>query len=126
MLLVHVVPVLAQLIRETATDFAPDLGLDVARRRQEAEREQATRYLEEKRRELDTHGVRTSVQVVEGAPASGILDVAEESGASLIAMTTHGRGGMTRMFYGSVAEDVLRNCTIPVLVKRSRLLRDGR
>ena len=64
--------------------------------------------------------MRASVQVVEGAPARAIFDLAEESGASLVAMTTHGRGGLTRMFYGSVAEDVLRNSTIPVLVQRSR------
>lgn len=61
-------------------------------------------------------GVRTEERV--GTPARGILDVARESDATLIAMATHGRRGWGRLLFGSVTEDVLRESPVPVLAVR--------
>jgi nucleotide-binding universal stress UspA family protein len=47
-----------------------------------------------------------------------ILAAAGESGADVIAMTTHGRTGVTRLLFGSVAEAVLRRARVPVLAMR--------
>ena len=41
---------------------------------------------------------------------------AREFGAGLIAMTTHGRGGLGRLMFGSVADAVLRHAPCPVLL----------
>jgi nucleotide-binding universal stress UspA family protein len=60
-------------------------------------------------------GVRTRV-AVEEHPASAILQEAGTCGADLIAIETHGRGGLIRLVLGSVADKVLRGSTIPVLV----------
>jgi nucleotide-binding universal stress UspA family protein len=60
-------------------------------------------------------GVRTRV-AVEEHPAAAILHEAATCGAELIAIETHGRGGLTRLVLGSVADKVLRGSTIPVLV----------
>ena len=47
-----------------------------------------------------------------------ILEAARRTPGSLIAMTTHGRGGLGKLFYGSVADEVLKRSPVPVLVKR--------
>jgi nucleotide-binding universal stress UspA family protein len=62
-------------------------------------------------------GVRTSVLARE-QPAVAILEQAHTDGAGLIAMATHGRGGLARLLLGSVADKVLRGAEIPVLVRR--------
>ncbi|MCL5957868.1 MAG: universal stress protein, partial [Chloroflexi bacterium] len=63
--------------------------------------------------------VRTAVKF--GDPAGEIVDYAKEreNGISLIAMCTHGRSGLKRWVYGSVAERVLRGSSVPVLLIRS-------
>ena len=53
-----------------------------------------------------------------GKPAETINQAAEDLGADLIVMATHGRRGMTRLFLGSVAEHVVRTLSRPVLTIR--------
>lgn len=62
--------------------------------------------------------VRTLVQV--GDPASVILDTAQDMYADLIAMSTHGLGGLRRFFLGSVAERVVRHAVAPVMLFRAK------
>ncbi len=45
---------------------------------------------------------------------------AEAAGAGLVAMTTHARTGLGRLFLGSVAEAVLRRTTLPLLLWKAR------
>jgi nucleotide-binding universal stress UspA family protein len=81
----------------------------------EAQRQAARRYLEETvRRELG-EGAGAETDLVEAWPAAGILHKAEVSGAGLIVMGTHGRGGLNRFLLGSVAEKVVRAADVPVL-----------
>jgi K+-sensing histidine kinase KdpD len=56
--------------------------------------------------------------VVEGDPSAVILDVAREINADLIVLGTHGRKGISRLFVGSVAEQVVRKAECPVLTVR--------
>jgi nucleotide-binding universal stress UspA family protein len=53
-----------------------------------------------------------------GAPESIILKVAQEIGADLIVLGTHGRTGLRRLLMGSVAEHILRKAPCPVLTVR--------
>lgn len=53
-----------------------------------------------------------------GDPAEEIRRVALLEGADLIAMSTHGRSGLGRLMFGSVAEQVIRRAGIPVLMIR--------
>ncbi len=53
-----------------------------------------------------------------GDPMREILTAAGDAGADLIAMTTHGRSGLGRLLFGSVAEAVLRRAEIPVFLMR--------
>ncbi|MBW1852135.1 MAG: universal stress protein [Deltaproteobacteria bacterium] len=51
-----------------------------------------------------------------------ILSTAENVGADIIAMASHGQSGATRTFYGSIAAGVLSNIDRPLLLIRSRLV----
>jgi nucleotide-binding universal stress UspA family protein len=75
--------------------------------------------VEEKAEELrkSGHDVR-ALLLVDASPAAGILRAAEEVGADLVAMSTHGRGGLNRLMLGSVTDKVLRGSHVPVLVFR--------
>jgi nucleotide-binding universal stress UspA family protein len=62
-------------------------------------------------------GPRTlAVRVVVGRPATEILRLARDERADLIVMSSHGRGGLSKRFFGSTTERVLRHTDIPVLV----------
>jgi nucleotide-binding universal stress UspA family protein len=63
--------------------------------------------------------VRVETQITEGDPAHEIVRVAEEVGADLIVMATHGRTGLRRLLMGSVAEHVLRRAACPVLTVKA-------
>jgi nucleotide-binding universal stress UspA family protein len=63
-------------------------------------------------------GVRVTTDARYGEPVTEIVAAARETEADIIAMTTHGRGGFGRLLFGSVAEAVLRQAEIPVLMMR--------
>jgi len=68
-------------------------------------------------RELATAaGVEVDVRLATGDPADGICAYAEELGAWLIAIGTHGYGKVTSLLMGSVSADVIRRWRRPVLV----------
>lgn len=67
---------------------------------------------------LRTLGIHAWMEVREGKPAEQILAWAREKDADLIAITTHGRSGLRRMRLGSIAEEILRQAEIPVLITR--------
>ncbi len=66
-------------------------------------------------------GVAVRHRLLSGTTADAILTAAAEEKADLIVMGTHGRGGLSRVLLGSVAEHVLRNASCPVLTVRARL-----
>jgi nucleotide-binding universal stress UspA family protein len=68
---------------------------------------------------LTNDGYPTNFLIRRGSPAEAILETAANVGASLIALTTHGRTGAARWVLGSVAERVLQASRLPVLVARS-------
>lgn len=79
---------------------------------------EAVGYLASIAAELTSRGIRVQTDVRRGDPVREILACAEDAGADLIAMTTHGRSGLGRLLFGSVAEAVLRNAGIPVLLMK--------
>lgn len=56
--------------------------------------------------------------MLEGNPAREIVGYADREECDLICMGTHGRGGVSRLLLGSVAERVVRSATMPVLTVR--------
>jgi nucleotide-binding universal stress UspA family protein/quercetin dioxygenase-like cupin family protein len=65
--------------------------------------------------------LRVEHRVSEGDPAEEILRLAEALHCDLIVMGTHGRTGLGRFLMGSVAEEVLRKSSCPVMVIKSSL-----
>lgn len=63
-------------------------------------------------------GVNTRVEMAFGRPAEEIVDFAEREEVDLIAMCTHGRSGLTRWIFGSVADKVLHGTHLPILLVR--------
>jgi len=78
----------------------------------------AEEYLADVAADLRARGVRVTTHVRFGNAVAEILDGARETEADLIAMTTHGRGGLGRLLFGSVAEAVLRQSDMPVFLMR--------
>jgi nucleotide-binding universal stress UspA family protein len=56
------------------------------------------------------------LQQPEGTAAEMILEHARRMKTDLIALTTHGRSGLGRVVFGSVADEVLRKAPCPVLL----------
>ena len=80
----------------------------------------AETYLAGLRGEFREKGIKAKVRVVIGSIVTAILSMAEAESVDLIAMASHGRGGLERVFYGSVATGVLHQVTRPLLIVRSR------
>ncbi|MBI2247574.1 MAG: universal stress protein [Armatimonadetes bacterium] len=67
-------------------------------------------------------GIPVRIEIIESASTpEGILSTMSRIGADMIVMGTHGRTGLRRTFVGSVAEEVLRNASVPVLVVPERV-----
>ncbi len=77
---------------------------------------QASRYLQEVVALLRAPERHIEIRVTVGDPATRILETAFAVDANLIAMTTHGYSGFSRLFLGSVADRVLHTTTIPLLL----------
>jgi nucleotide-binding universal stress UspA family protein len=82
--------------------------------------QEAETYLASKQGEFREKGIEARVRVEHGAVVEAIIQVAQREGAGLIAMASHGRTGLSRAFYGSVAAGVLHRVDRPLLLVRSR------
>lgn len=85
-------------------------------RRMKAAEDYLDNLVEEFRR-LD---IQTEYKVVYGPAVDVIIQTAEEEDAGLIAIASHGRSGLGRVFYGSIAAGLLHRVDRPLLVVRSR------
>src|SRR5579862_883698 len=83
------------------------------------EREEAQQYLHDLAQRVGKKTFKVHARLAEGWPADVILETARTEGATMIAMTTHGRTGLNRWAMGSVAEKVARSSDVPVLMVRS-------
>jgi nucleotide-binding universal stress UspA family protein/predicted transcriptional regulator len=84
-----------------------------------AEQESATDYLSRVRQRMVGEGLDVEIAVRGGEPAESLLDLADERGAYAVVMATHGRGGLRRLVFGSVAERLLHSATVPLLLVRA-------
>lgn len=79
---------------------------------------QADGYMQRVAFDMFPSNVQISYQVTGGPIADAILDMAAAVRADLIAMSTHGRSGISRMVLGSVADEMVRRSHLPVLLVR--------
>jgi len=122
LLLLHVVepPVIAGPVVAAGapgTTASPQLiTLDDAMTRAQ---EEAQRYLEGKKSELDAESVSCEILLEQGGVVQKIAEAAEKSEVDLVVMTSHGRSGLAAAFFGSVAIGVLHRLEKPILLIRA-------
>ena len=103
----HISSALTDTIKESLKDF---------NRRYE----ENNAYLAGKQGEFREKGIDTRKFVEQGPVVETIIAVAQRENADLIAIASHGRSGMSRVFYGSVAAGIMQQIDRPLLVIRSR------
>jgi nucleotide-binding universal stress UspA family protein len=80
--------------------------------------EEARAYLEQIAAQLRAQSLRVQTAVMLAPPAVAIREYARQHRMDLIAMTTHGRSGISRLLLGSVVDQVVRIVCVPVLLHR--------
>ena len=113
--------VLVQVIEPMATVISSDEAFpyymaDEVDRLNEA----AKAYLTGVQAKLRDQGIETTSCVENGPVVFSILSVAEREQADLMALASHGRTGLVRVFYGSVAAGILNRADRPLLLIRAQ------
>ncbi len=120
LVLLRAVPLVDQIIAAAAGPGVPIAGKieDV-----EELRLAAQQYLEQVARKLAASlGQPPAIDVRLGEPAQAIAEATRERRADLVVMSTHGRTGLSRVVFGSVAGGVLRQASAPLLLVRPAAL----
>ena len=82
-------------------------------------RTEAEGTLEQHAASLRERGIDVEIAVCEGYAATIIIDEAEQRGADMIVIGTHGRSGLTHLLLGSIAERVVQKAHCPVLTVKA-------
>jgi len=97
-------------------DVYPELSLEDAERRAE----DVSVYLSNLASRFQGEGLHAQCHIEHGPVVTAIMDLANSEDVDLIAMASHGRTGLARVFYGSVAAGVLSHVDRPLLLVRSQ------
>lgn len=110
---------LLQVVRLPMPVVAPEMSVPISTGNLEEVAREAAQYLQGKATGLKSLNASVKTDVIEGDDiALTIAGYATKHNCDLIAMSTHGRGGVSRLVFGSVAEDVVRHVPCPVLIIR--------
>jgi nucleotide-binding universal stress UspA family protein len=99
--------------------YGPGLSPDSIIAIDAANKTAAEDYLSKLVKRTDYKGVKVQPVIIKGPSAAGIADYAEKNSVDLIAIATHGRSGVSRWAWGSVADKVMRSVCMPVLMVRA-------
>jgi nucleotide-binding universal stress UspA family protein len=84
--------------------------------REQKDEKMGQNYLEHIAKPMQSAGIKVECVVLAGMPGETIVSYAEANEIDLIAIATHGRSGVRRLIFGSVADFVLRNSHLPILL----------
>jgi nucleotide-binding universal stress UspA family protein len=96
------------------------LSVDDLKQIEEHSKQEAENYLREIVGRLKSAGIKSHSKLLTGKAADSLVDYIQENNFDLVIMATHGRSGISRWFWGSVADKILYSSQIPVLLVRSR------
>ncbi len=118
---IHLVQVVSRLPEAEAgrsgdSFQAAELERDAARRLVEARITRGKEYVDRVAAQLKKAGIEVATALLEGGAAENIVNYTREHSIDLVVMSTHGSGGLKRLFFGSVTDRVVRSCEVPVLV----------
>ena len=83
-------------------------------------KEEISAYLAGIQEGFQKKGIDAGIFVEQGGVVETILSVAQRENADLIAIASHGRSGLSRVFYGSVAAGIMQKIDRPILIIRTR------
>ncbi len=95
---------------------AASLIVESAKRHQAAIVTRARLYLQSKLRRINEAGVRGMYFVLSGSPGDRIIEFCRCHEIDMVVMSTTGKGGLRRVLLGSVADQIIRESGLPVLV----------
>jgi len=76
-------------------------------------------YLVKQAELLQKKGLKVKTQVIFGIVVDSLLDYADQNNVDLVIIATHGRSGLSRWAWGSVADKILRSAKVPVFMVRA-------
>jgi len=110
------IPHLVDQVKGDAFEALPHMtAVDIDRQMQEARH-----YLDTLAERVRARGVEARGLVEYGPVVATILRIARQESAALIAMASHGRGGLADVYYGSVAAGILQRIDRPLLIVRAQ------
>ena len=92
------------------------VGTEALIKHAQREEKEAVAYLEKLAEPLRAKNLKVEIATAPGSAGKAIVAYAENNKIDLIAIATHGRGGLGRAVFGSVADHVLRESKLPILV----------
>jgi nucleotide-binding universal stress UspA family protein len=120
LVLLHVLPEPTTLGLNVPGEPALEVETSGMQKRLQIHSEADDKYLKSLAEKIAQRGIKVDYALLPGRAGEAIVDYAVQNDIGLIAIATHGRGGLGRAIFGSVADYVLRNSSLPVLLIRTR------
>lgn len=109
--------ILLHVFRPPTADYTDQIALAGQEGQLQQLRKTVKQMLQAVRDEVRSEDVTVRTQIIEGlAVASAICDYVRDEAVDLVVMSTHGRTGIARFLFGSVARKVMEGVTVPVLL----------
>jgi nucleotide-binding universal stress UspA family protein len=109
-----------QVVEYKAIPTAEGAFINLTEQEFDQAKKQAETHLSGIQGEFREKNIESQTRVTYGPVVEGIINMAAQEGVDLIALASHGRGGLSRVFYGSVAAGLLHRVDRPLLIIRSR------
>ncbi|QPC82193.1 universal stress protein [Phototrophicus methaneseepsis] len=111
--------ILLHVFRTPAAEYTDQIALGGGDAQIQQMREEFKQKMISLRNQLRAQGVKARNQFIEGAGvASLICDYINDEGVDLVVMSSHGRSGISRFIFGSVAQKVMQEVSVPVMIVR--------
>lgn len=111
--------ILLHVLRPPASEYTDQIALGGGEEQLQQIREEMKQKLIAMRNGLRAQGIDARVQVIEGVGvASLICDFINDQDVDLVVMSSHGRSGISRFIFGSVAQKVMQEVSVPVMIIR--------
>ena len=109
-----------QVVEYKTVPTTEGVFIDLTEQEFDHAKKQARAYLQGVQGEFREKNIESQTHVTYGPVAARIISMAAQEDVDLIALASHGRGGLSRVFYGSVAAGLLHRVDRPMLIIRSR------
>jgi nucleotide-binding universal stress UspA family protein len=113
--------ILLRIVEPASLVSAPEAAYMHMRRHEFDQRvKDAEAYLSVQQGKFREIGIQAEMRVSVGPVVEAIVKVADRANADLIALASHGRSGLSQVFYGSVAAGLLQRVNRPLLLVRTQ------